>query len=129
VDHEHDDRADYGNQRAVEIESSDARGAEVGKQEAVHDRANDSEDKNEDRAFLLAINPAMRPRISRATIGMTLPPFERKSFASRTISYTACLRLRRSRFRLSASTGVSLAGRSRHCGAQHDQGALARVRA
>src|SRR5215469_16498870 len=56
IEHEHDDRADDGDEHAPEIEPGDARAAQPGEDESPHDAADDAEHDIEDEPFALLVD-------------------------------------------------------------------------
>lgn len=71
------DGVDHGHDHAVNVQSGDRRGTKHGEQVAAGDRANNPKHDVEDQTFaglvgdfLLAANPAIKPRISQPMMDM-----------------------------------------------------------
>jgi len=77
VDYQHDDRSDYCDDHAIEIETGDPTRAEEAEDKAPDDGPNNAEYNVEEKAspdlltILLAMNPAIRPKITHAIIDIT----------------------------------------------------------
>src|ERR1700736_3958277 len=56
IDHQHDDRADNSDEHAVEVEARDGSRAELGEQEATHDRADDAQHDVKNDTFALLVD-------------------------------------------------------------------------